>query len=920
MTEQELEHLPAVQLFNEAFELKEAGRLEEAMRVWQQGDEAARGTRYPRPEIRSYVLMVRSNTLGTIQRRLQRFEESRRAYDEALAVAAGFYAATAQLRLDPPWYEPPAELPGREPGESLDFVTRMLAHVYYNKAQVELNLGSSGEWTRYLVYALDVSLQGAKDPDLASMVRLICEVAARGMESWVFLSLFAGHLARRLVLSTPSLSELAATSAFRTADRSLREALTRQVLTGEDWRTLVVSGLGFLGGELAPLDQFIDIVTPDVDTRFTPSILQALQDDSVAYAEVRLLVTAALNAGLVHEELVPCMLRLADHAYGMGMPEETIFLLEAMPVDQVALLPFESRAVRANLLANAYSDTGHSPLAVTIYQDLLNELNDPSQRSESAIVLSNLADDSLLAGDARRAYDLARQGLDGLEPDDRSPARGLLLLNLGAAAFTLGDHQLARTTFEEAIRLGRELPTQEPFFHKALHNLGIMIFVEDQPRAEALLDEAVYQSGYLGHFQDQARYLFGRARLLDLAGRVTNAVTILRAAIDAARRSEDRELQMLIIAALAGLYFEQDDHTSARTYYQEALDMACALGHWRAEAFCLGNLALVYSHLGQDSAADQAWNDQAALAQKHGDETFLLDWLNNRATNAFGRRDLPTAILYADQALTLGEASSNHRVAAWSLMIIGNVALGRGRSREAVTFQEAALQELENVDDVRLTMKVHGFLGLAYGELSEMDLAVRHLNAAINEAQRLGQATEAFSWAYQLADLEETRGDASKALDNYRLALDYLDEVRREREPLAELAGPIGTLPDPYRVYDRAALLALRLARPSQAFTVVERGRSRQFLSLLGQRRPGPAPRAMDRPWNRGLGRFPLPENQLSGEAAIFSAELRRAEQQASRLLSEQLIAQSGSEAAEALLRLAAPIAYDQLQQCLLNV
>lgn len=170
---------------------------------------------------------------------------------------------------------------------------------------------------------------------------------------------------------------------------------------------------------------------------------------------------------------------------------------------------------------------------------------------------------------------------------------------------------------------------------------------------------------------------------------------------------------------------------------------------------------------------------------------------------------------------------------AWSLRGLAEAARLQGRQAEAEELLRQALAVWQDIYPEALeTGLIHLSLGLLLLEQEKTEDAESHLRAAIGIHAREGRS---FPEGHQaLARLQVQRGRREEAAASYLAAFEALEAQRMRLGGAPESQWLYGSsLGD---LYFEAAENQIALARPREAWELIERGRARGFQEVLAQR------------------------------------------------------------------------------------
>ncbi|MBN1335262.1 MAG: protein kinase [Deltaproteobacteria bacterium] len=220
------------------------------------------------------------------------------------------------------------------------------------------------------------------------------------------------------------------------------------------------------------------------------------------------------------------------------------------------------------------------------------------------------------------------------------------------------------------------------------------------------------------------RSLFEEAsRLADRASAVEGTA---RMALD---EGTVQGVRLALLPVRGGLALDRGDWASGRDIYQEALDLARALGNGPETCRTGLRLAQAEERLGGEASARSHRDEALALARRLGDRTLVAEALKDLATSAWDRGDRKACGAWAAEGLVLAADPAQEGVRADLLLLESEVQACQGQ----VAAASVGLSEAE---------AIFGRLGLgrsrclALASLAELHLWQDHLREALLAARQ----------------------------------------------------------------------------------------------------------------------------------------------------------------------------------------
>jgi CHAT domain-containing protein/tetratricopeptide (TPR) repeat protein len=467
-------------------------------------------------------------------------------------------------------------------------------------------------------------------------------------------------------------------------------------------------------------------------------------------------------------------------------------------------------------------------------------------------------------------------------PDPRGAAH--LLRSWGVTFEKRGAWDEAIRRYEKALALDRTMAPKSLAVARDLNVLGVATAKKGgYDAAEELLKQSLAMREELAPGSvEVAQSLNNLGILARLRGRLTAAEEyLLRGEEIQRRRAPDTVDHALLFLNLGNVAQNRGELEKAERLHRRALAIFEAIDpDGGGVKGCLQNLVNLAFRRGDLAAADDLLRRMLALQErKWPDEWESWSTLVSLGHIASERRDLDAAEIHYRRSLALQEKiSPEGREMALSLGSLGEVAALRGDFATARAYLQRAQSIEEKLDPESLDTAA-GLEDLARLEMDsggDLALAERLLQRALalyeKEAPR---SLEVSIILRNLGDLMGRRGDLEKSLELHRQALDLQHKLAPETLAEAQVLHSLGlterragrseegtrSLCRAIDVLDRqrariggtqeaktafeatlggyyhACLTGLlELGRSAEAFHVLERGRARSFLALLGKR------------------------------------------------------------------------------------
>jgi tetratricopeptide (TPR) repeat protein len=278
-----------------------------------------------------------------------------------------------------------------------------------------------------------------------------------------------------------------------------------------------------------------------------------------------------------------------------------------------------------------------------------------------------------------------------LESSDEPPSRARALAGLGQLAFEAGNHEAAIERFQEAMATWPPLENEDPsvadslgrsLAHTSRYEEAISVFERHLAVAEER-DDLI----------ETIRFSVLLANTLTDRGRFGHAEELLGHALALAERSNDPLTKAQLWWAQSRLHAMQKDSDRAERYASLALSTLVLTDHLRYSALAHHLLAYIKLDNGEPEEALELLERGFPLIVEGGNayEQGLFHVEQARAFEQLGRLDEAQAQAQRGIEL-LADASPSD--AARAMVVLGDIHERQGRSEEAISAYESAVERL----------------------------------------------------------------------------------------------------------------------------------------------------------------------------------------------------------------------------------
>ena len=291
----------------------------------------------------------------------------------------------------------------------------------------------------------------------------------------------------------------------------------------------------------------------------------------------------------------------------------------------------------------------------------------------------------------------------------------------------------------------------------------------------------------LGDTLELAMTLTRQGELLEQIGRQPEARVVLEEALVQWRQVGDAGGESNCLDALGLVVTELGDPRSGLALLEQALALRRKVGPLPfAEGSILNDIAVALGNLGELQTAIDRYTEALEFTRQDGDQDVQAQVLRNRAADYQGLGDEERALFDFREARASFRALGNAReegVADYSIAIVLNDA---GRTAEAWSYFQSALELLAKVNDARFTAFTLNHMGLMQLEAGRYDEATATFEEALGKLEVGGDRRSAANLRMNLARTLLERGRPLESLEPLARASEELHAIGdRNHEAMA---------------------------------------------------------------------------------------------------------------------------------------
>lgn len=256
---------------------------------------------------------------------------------------------------------------------------------------------------------------------------------------------------------------------------------------------------------------------------------------------------------------------------------------------------------------------------------------------------------------------------------------------------------------------------------------NLIIDISDEMINTSRLSTLSYFIGRLPQQMQSSPYiLLSKGKILEIAGRVDEALSLYREAFDAFSEEESKEGMGISLSRQGELYRLESEYDKAISLLEESLFYLPEIEH----AFILYNLASCYLRV--DLRESTKLLQQAlTLSQKSKDKTIEATILHNLSLPHLVRGEFQDALSLMQKSLTIREKLGNRHEMAYTLSFMSLIYKMQGDYEKALKVSEEAYKIVEEYDYRRIKGWVLWIQAETYLEIGEIEKALSFVREAI---------------------------------------------------------------------------------------------------------------------------------------------------------------------------------------------
>ena len=336
----------------------------------------------------------------------------------------------------------------------------------------------------------------------------------------------------------------------------------------------------------------------------------------------------------------------------------------------------------------------------------------------------------------------------------------------------------------ELDRLRQEPPGSE--LAAVLNELAYATLHSNPHRSEAFALEAMDLAENLGLPVEQANSLKRLGTINYEAGKVAEAMSYCRGALEIYEKLEDKKGIASILSTMASTYWSQGIIDKALEYYHESLNLRQECGAGENDiAQCHVNIGACYNILHRHDLAQASYEFARDIWEKSGDRMRLSYVYNNIGCVYQNKNELNQAREYYEKALEIWMDLGDKMGIA---NVLGNLGSLRGSlddKESALDLYLNSLEYFEEIGNMRGVAHTCGCIGEIYSSLGSFQEAETFLMRGLSITRELNIKDTEIDCLRNTRDMFELKGDCEQALqysEELKVCVEkYLDDKSMDK-------------------------------------------------------------------------------------------------------------------------------------------
>ncbi|XP_068750804.1 tetratricopeptide repeat protein 28-like [Montipora capricornis] len=496
-------------------------------------------------------------------------------------------------------------------------------------------------------------------------------------------------------------------------------------------------------------------------------------------------------------------------------------------------------------LGNVHCSLDNFKQAIEFYNQCLSIAKEVKDRDGEGKAYCSLGNAYYTLGNLKQAIEYHNQDLSIAKEVGNKAGEGRVYCNLGSTYHSMGKFKQAMEYHKQEFSIAKEV-VDRAGEERAYCNLGNAYYrmgnfkqaVECHNQCLSIVKEVL----------DRAREGRTYGNLGNVHCSLDNfkqAIEFYNQCLSIAKEVEDRDGEGKAYCSLGNAYYSLGNFKQAIEYHN--LSIGKEVGDRAREGESYGNLGCDYLRLGNFKQAIEYHKRDLIIAKELGDRAGEGRAYGNLGNAYCGLGNLKEAIESHNQSLSIAKEVVDRAREGKVYGNLGNAYYSLGNFKQAieyhkqhltvwailskVEYHKQDLSILKEVGDRSGEGRAYGNLANDYyntGELQNALLFNEHSFRISNETKDpIGQGRA----CYQLGRVHEVSDSLSKALNYYRLSINYYDETRRLLQ--SEDAWKISFRDITQFAYTAVWIALLKNGEVDEALCAAEQGRAQTLADIL---------------------------------------------------------------------------------------
>jgi tetratricopeptide (TPR) repeat protein len=513
----------------------------------------------------------------------------------------------------------------------------------------------------------------------------------------------------------------------------------------------------------------------DIDVQFA---LGALYQDTGEFKRAREHYAAVLKAD---PQSVEALWSMGVLEINSGNPQGSFDYLNGALTLSIKLGNDEKKALILQNIGIAYKLMNQPEEALRNYQESLAIQRRIGQKRGVAASLNEMGQVSSLLGKPQAALASFNEAMQVRKEIGAKKEVGDTLIDLGNLYADRNRHDKALQMYKESLQIQRDTG-DENYQALCLNNIGSVYFTNGQyDDALTYFQQALQLREKLKIPDKIAETVYNLGDTQAKLGQFDQALSQYHRALDLFRSGGDKRNAAIDLYSMGALFGIQGRYGAALNSKEKAVNTFRELqDRSPMMAEVLSGYGGALAEAGRSDEALKALVEALSLARELKVEGSLAQALNYQGDCHFYRGDFKSARSLYEQALPFAVRSKEQEKIWISRFNLGKVTLTQGRADEAATMFRKLAAEADTMGLKYFSAQSSVYLAEALVQNRNYDHAREELERTLPKAEKLELWSVLAQDQYLLGTALRLGGHATEAVDHYREALRYLNEIKKD--------------------------------------------------------------------------------------------------------------------------------------------